>query len=135
VHEPAEVARTAVRVPAGGRADLTLVMPDTPVALLVDDDGAGTGLRLVPPGQTPPSTVDNTARWPELDLSRYGTPTATPFDATSVYAASSPWCWTRANNPGVWMNHCHNLPHAERGMAVHLVDDGYRTPYAGAHHA
>ena len=222
VHEPGEVARTAVRVPAGSRADLTLIMPDTPVALLVDDDEAGASVRLVPPGPTPPSTVDGTSGWPELDLTRYGTPAATPFDANSAYdrqftmvldrgvsldggpryahtvngraypgtptqlvrdgdlvrmtvvnrgrdthpmhlhghtvlalsrngtpfVGSPIWLDTfdvqpgevwqvafRANNPGVWMNHCHNLPHAKLGMAVHLVYDGYRTPYDGAHHA
>ncbi|HYN92954.1 MAG TPA: multicopper oxidase family protein, partial [Pilimelia sp.] len=26
----------------------------------------------------------------------------------------------RATNPGVWMNHCHNLSHAGGGMALHL---------------
>lgn len=27
----------------------------------------------------------------------------------------------RANNPGMWMNHCHNLDHADDGMALHLT--------------
>jgi FtsP/CotA-like multicopper oxidase with cupredoxin domain len=26
-----------------------------------------------------------------------------------------------ADNPGVWANHCHNLPHAEAGMVLHLM--------------
>jgi FtsP/CotA-like multicopper oxidase with cupredoxin domain len=26
-----------------------------------------------------------------------------------------------ADNPGVWMDHCHNLPHAEQGMVAHLA--------------
>ena len=26
----------------------------------------------------------------------------------------------RADNPGMWMNHCHNLGHADQGMALHL---------------
>ncbi|HEY8472812.1 MAG TPA: multicopper oxidase family protein [Natronosporangium sp.] len=30
----------------------------------------------------------------------------------------------RAENPGLWMNHCHNLPHADQGMMLHLVYDG-----------
>jgi FtsP/CotA-like multicopper oxidase with cupredoxin domain len=30
----------------------------------------------------------------------------------------------RATNPGVWMNHCHNLPHAREGMMLRLVYDG-----------
>ncbi|MFD0785188.1 multicopper oxidase family protein, partial [Micromonospora azadirachtae] len=27
----------------------------------------------------------------------------------------------RADNPGVWANHCHNLPHADAGMMTHLM--------------
>ncbi|MBG0566768.1 multicopper oxidase family protein [Actinoplanes aureus] len=27
----------------------------------------------------------------------------------------------RADNPGVWANHCHNLPHADAGMTLHLM--------------
>ncbi|MCM4076155.1 multicopper oxidase family protein [Paractinoplanes hotanensis] len=27
----------------------------------------------------------------------------------------------RADNPGMWANHCHNLPHAEAGMTLHLM--------------
>jgi FtsP/CotA-like multicopper oxidase with cupredoxin domain len=26
-----------------------------------------------------------------------------------------------ADNPGVWANHCHNLPHADAGMMLHLA--------------
>jgi FtsP/CotA-like multicopper oxidase with cupredoxin domain len=37
----------------------------------------------------------------------------------------------RADNPGVWMNHCHNLKHAAKGMAVHLAYGGY---LAASHH-
>jgi FtsP/CotA-like multicopper oxidase with cupredoxin domain len=60
-----------------------------------------------------------------------------------VAASGSPW-WTdsldvdegesyvvafRADNPGIWMDHCHNLPHAVDGMIAHLAYDGYTTPY------
>lgn len=27
----------------------------------------------------------------------------------------------RADNPGMWANHCHNLPHADAGMTLHLM--------------
>jgi FtsP/CotA-like multicopper oxidase with cupredoxin domain len=40
--------------------------------------------------------------------------------------------WTvllRADNPGIWMAHCHNLEHATQGMVVHLVYQGVSTPY------
>jgi FtsP/CotA-like multicopper oxidase with cupredoxin domain len=34
-----------------------------------------------------------------------------------------------ADNPGVWMLHCHILSHAADGLTMHLVYDGYRTPF------
>ncbi|TDD71526.1 multicopper oxidase family protein [Jiangella aurantiaca] len=37
-----------------------------------------------------------------------------------------------ADNPGVWMNHCHNLPHADQGMMLQLRYDGV-TGLAGGH--
>ncbi len=60
-----------------------------------------------------------------------------------VAATGSPW-WTDslnvedgeeyevaflADNPGVWMDHCHNLPHAAEGLVSHLMYTGVRTPY------
>lgn len=35
-----------------------------------------------------------------------------------------------ADNPGVWMDHCHNLPHAAEGLVAHLMYAGYTTPYS-----
>ena len=34
-----------------------------------------------------------------------------------------------ANNPGVWMIHCHNFLHANWGMDMMVVYQGYTTPY------
>jgi FtsP/CotA-like multicopper oxidase with cupredoxin domain len=34
-----------------------------------------------------------------------------------------------AQNPGVWMFHCHNLPHAARGLVTHLAYEGVTTPF------
>ena len=34
-----------------------------------------------------------------------------------------------ADNPGIWMDHCHNLKHAAEGMVTHLMYDGVTTPY------
>jgi len=60
-----------------------------------------------------------------------------------VAASGSPW-WTdsldvddgesyviafKADNPGIWLDHCHNLPHATDGMIAHLAYEGYTTPY------
>ena len=35
----------------------------------------------------------------------------------------------RANNPGLWMLHCHNLKHAADGLTTHLMYAGVTTPY------
>jgi FtsP/CotA-like multicopper oxidase with cupredoxin domain len=60
-----------------------------------------------------------------------------------VEATGSPW-WTDslevrngesfdiafvADNPGIWMDHCHNLPHAKEGLIAHLMYEGVTTPY------
>ena len=34
-----------------------------------------------------------------------------------------------ANNPGIWMDHCHNLPHAAEGLVAHLMYEGVTTPF------
>jgi FtsP/CotA-like multicopper oxidase with cupredoxin domain len=35
----------------------------------------------------------------------------------------------RADNPGLWMDHCHNLPHAAQGLTMHIAYAGVSTPY------
>jgi len=35
----------------------------------------------------------------------------------------------RADNPGIWMDHCHNLEHATSGMMFHLAYAGVTTPF------
>lgn len=34
-----------------------------------------------------------------------------------------------ADNPGIWMDHCHNLDHAEQGMLMALTYRGVTTPF------
>lgn len=34
-----------------------------------------------------------------------------------------------ADNPGIWMDHCHNLPHAKEGLIAHLMYSGVTTPF------
>ncbi|GII98482.1 FtsP/CotA-like multicopper oxidase with cupredoxin domain [Sediminihabitans luteus] len=34
-----------------------------------------------------------------------------------------------ADNPGIWMDHCHNLQHAADGLVTHLMYEGVTTPY------
>ena len=35
----------------------------------------------------------------------------------------------RADNPGAWMFHCHNLPHARAGLMTHMMYQGVHSPY------
>jgi FtsP/CotA-like multicopper oxidase with cupredoxin domain len=35
----------------------------------------------------------------------------------------------RADNPGIWLDHCHALKHAANGFVAHLMYEGYTTPY------
>ncbi|HEU4907865.1 MAG TPA: multicopper oxidase domain-containing protein, partial [Propionibacteriaceae bacterium] len=34
-----------------------------------------------------------------------------------------------ADNPGIWLDHCHHLKHAQQGMVAHLMYEGITTPY------
>jgi FtsP/CotA-like multicopper oxidase with cupredoxin domain len=34
-----------------------------------------------------------------------------------------------ATNPGIWLDHCHQLKHAADGMVAHLMYEGVSTPY------
>ncbi len=34
-----------------------------------------------------------------------------------------------AENPGIWMFHCHNLPHAAQGLVTHVAYEGVTTPF------
>jgi FtsP/CotA-like multicopper oxidase with cupredoxin domain len=219
LNHPEQVRDMSVRLPAGGRYDLVFVMPDTAVALVLDND-RDTGVWLRPDDAEREPRIEDTSDWPELDLLRYGTPARAPFDPDAAdrdftlvldravamvdgrpaYAQTvnglghpsipdllvaegdvvrfkvvnrsletHPWhlhghpvlilsrdgkpptgspLWVdtfdvragevwevafKADNPGIWMNHCHNLPHAEQGMMLHVSYDGVTTPFADAH--
>lgn len=67
-----------------------------------------------------------------LVLSRNGeTPTGSPLwlDTFDVRPGEVWQVLLRADNPGIWLFHCHNLPHATQGMVMHLAYDGVFTPY------
>jgi FtsP/CotA-like multicopper oxidase with cupredoxin domain len=67
-----------------------------------------------------------------LVLSRNGEPaTGGPWwtDTLNVAPGERYDVAFRADNPGLWMDHCHNLEHAAEGMTLHLAYQGYRTPY------
>ena len=65
-------------------------------------------------------------------LTRDGKPvTGSPwwFDSLDVQNGESFEVAFVADNPGIWMDHCHNLNHAAQGMVTHLMYEGVSTPY------
>jgi FtsP/CotA-like multicopper oxidase with cupredoxin domain len=60
-----------------------------------------------------------------------------------VRATGSPWWFDSLNvrdgetyevafvadNPGIWMDHCHNLKHAAEGLVTHLMYEGITEPF------
>ena len=51
------------------------------------------------------------------------------FDSLDVRDGQSYEIAFVADNPGVWMDHCHNLEHAADGLIAHLMYEGVTTPY------
>jgi FtsP/CotA-like multicopper oxidase with cupredoxin domain len=69
-------------------------------------------------------------------LSRYGrAATGSPFwmDSLEVAPGERYRIAFVADNPGVWMDHCHNLPHATQGLVAHLMYAGVTTPFRVGH--
>jgi FtsP/CotA-like multicopper oxidase with cupredoxin domain len=67
-----------------------------------------------------------------LVLSRDGTKaTGSPwwFDSLEVEDGESYDIAFVADNPGLWMDHCHNLKHAVEGLVTHLMYEGVSTPF------
>ena len=67
-----------------------------------------------------------------LVLSRDGVPaTGSPWwvDSLEVGVGETYEVAFLADNPGLWMDHCHNLPHAAEGLVAHLMYDGVTSSY------
>jgi FtsP/CotA-like multicopper oxidase with cupredoxin domain len=74
-----------------------------------------------------------------LVLSRDGEPASgSPWwpDTLSVQPGERYRVAFRADNPGIWMDHCHNLLHAADGLTMHVAYAGVTTPFevGGTHH-
>jgi FtsP/CotA-like multicopper oxidase with cupredoxin domain len=65
-------------------------------------------------------------------LARNGVPASGPLwmDSFEVGPGEVWQVALRADNPGIWMSHCHNLEHAVGGMVLHLAYEGVTTPFA-----
>ncbi|MQA87735.1 MAG: multicopper oxidase domain-containing protein [Streptosporangiales bacterium] len=67
-----------------------------------------------------------------LVLSRDGrAPTGSPLwlDTVNVRPGETWEIGFRADNPGIWMDHCHNFEHALHGMVLHLAYENVTTPF------
>jgi FtsP/CotA-like multicopper oxidase with cupredoxin domain len=67
-----------------------------------------------------------------LVLSRDGEPASgSPWwpDTLNVEPGESYRVAFRADNPGIWMDHCHNLGHAAAGLTMHVAYAGVTTPF------
>ena len=67
-----------------------------------------------------------------LVLSRDGRPVSgSPWwpDTLNVEPAESYVVAFRADNPGIWMDHCHNLAHAAAGLTMHVAYANVATPF------
>jgi FtsP/CotA-like multicopper oxidase with cupredoxin domain len=211
VNQPKEVDGKSVVIPAGGRVDLDVSVPEDGSGVRVSL--GGTGLVLGPVGAKAPDSPQPTQH---LDLLHYGSPAPVPFDTGRAdrdfeysigrkpgfidgkpgywwsinghlfpdmpmmtvregdvvhmtianhsgqvhpmhlhghhavvltrdgkRVTGSPWWFDSldvqngesfeiafvADNPGIWMDHCHNLKHAAQGMVTHLMYEGVTTPY------
>ncbi|HJV98142.1 MAG TPA: multicopper oxidase family protein [Arthrobacter sp.] len=67
-----------------------------------------------------------------LVLARDGTPASgSPWwvDSLDVHPGEAYEIAFVADNPGIWSDHCHTLPHAVDGLVAHLMYDGVTTPF------
>ncbi|MBN9389296.1 MAG: multicopper oxidase domain-containing protein [Chloroflexi bacterium] len=67
-----------------------------------------------------------------LVLSRNGQPiSGSPWwtDTLNVAPGEIITVALKADNPGLWMDHCHNLEHAASGMVMHLMYNNVMTPF------
>ena len=65
-------------------------------------------------------------------LARNGVPSSgSPwwFDSLDVASGDTYDIAFVADNPGIWMDHCHNLNHAAQGLVAHLMYGGVTEPY------
>ncbi|GAA2397883.1 multicopper oxidase family protein [Nonomuraea africana] len=66
-----------------------------------------------------------------LVLTRDGAPAAPVWMDSFDVGPGEVWeVALRADNPGVWLAHCHELTHAAEGMTLHVAYDAVRSPFA-----
>jgi FtsP/CotA-like multicopper oxidase with cupredoxin domain len=104
------------------------IFPDTPMYVVRRDDLVKMRIVNDTGGVHPMHLHGHHA----LVLSRNGKPaTGSPWwvDTLNVLRDEEYEVAFRADNPGLWMDHCHNLPHAADGLTMHVVYEGAWTPF------
>ena len=102
--------------------------PDTPMLMVREGDLVKVTLIDKGHNDHPMHLHGHTA----LVLSKDGKPvTGSPWwtDTLDIEPGQTYQIAFRADNPGIWMDHCHNLYHAAMGMIMHLAYEGVTTPY------
>ena len=104
------------------------VFPDAPMLMVSEGDTVRVTWRNLSLGEHPMHLHGHEV----LVLSRDGVASAgSPvwLDTVSVQPGETVTVAFKADNPGIWMDHCHNLGHAKIGMVMHLAYTGVTTPF------
>ena len=104
------------------------IYPDVPVFVVEEGDLVEVTITNDPNGIHPMHLHGHHV----LVLSRDGQPsTGSPWwsDTLNVQPGESYVVAFRADNPGIWMDHCHNLTHAAQGLTMHVAYAGVSTPF------
>ena len=105
------------------------VFPDAPMLMVSEGDTVRVTWRNLSLGEHPMHLHGHEV----LVLSRDGVASAgSPvwMDTVSVQPGETVTVAFKADNPGIWMDHCHNLGHAKIGMVMHLAYTDVTTPFA-----
>jgi FtsP/CotA-like multicopper oxidase with cupredoxin domain len=104
------------------------VFPDAPMLMVSEGDVVRLTWRNLSLGEHPMHLHGHEV----LVLSRDGVASAgSPvwMDTVSVQPGETVTVAFKADNPGIWMDHCHNLGHAKIGMVMHLAYTDVTTPF------
>ena len=107
--------------------------PDVPMIMV--DEGDAVRVHVINAGDTVHPMHLHGHR--VLVLQRNGIPArGSPWwaDTVNLDPGDDVWVAFVADNPGIWMDHCHNLDHAAAGMLMHVGYRGISTPYGTGGH-
>jgi FtsP/CotA-like multicopper oxidase with cupredoxin domain len=104
------------------------LFPDVPMYMVSEDDVVVFRIENDSPDAHPMHLHGHHA----VVLSRDGEPaTGSPWwvDSLEVKTGETYEIAFVADNPGLWMDHCHNLPHAAEGLVAHVMYDGVTSSF------